>query len=244
MSEVRYMISDAADKLGMEAHVLRYWEEELELEVPRNEMGHRYYTEEWLDTFRQIRLLKKQGYQLRAIKMLIHNPNQHKPEPFILDLEKNLLAFADSEEEASSTVLTKVTAHGGPVPSPFDVKLEQFQTMMTNIVKNALAENNKALGQAVSEHVGERVLKEMNYLMREREEQEEARFRKLDETLRSRQKALKPQRERRFGRKRQEKSLENIQKTQQMQQEKEQKASSESVLKKASKVLLSSWEEA
>ena len=24
----------------VEAHVLRYWEEELELEIPRNEMGH------------------------------------------------------------------------------------------------------------------------------------------------------------------------------------------------------------
>ena len=38
MEEVRYMISDAANLLHVESHVLRYWEEELELEVPRNEM--------------------------------------------------------------------------------------------------------------------------------------------------------------------------------------------------------------
>ena len=31
-------------------------------------------------------------------------------------------------------------------------KLEQFQLMMNDIVRNAIAENNQALGQAVSEH--------------------------------------------------------------------------------------------
>ena len=33
------MISDAAAMMHVESHVLRYWEEELELDVPRNEMG-------------------------------------------------------------------------------------------------------------------------------------------------------------------------------------------------------------
>ena len=42
----RYLISEAARLTGVEAHVLRFWEEELKLEIPRNEQGHRYYTEE------------------------------------------------------------------------------------------------------------------------------------------------------------------------------------------------------
>ena len=45
MDEVHYLISDASKKVDVEAHVLRYWEEELELDIPRNEMGHRYYTD-------------------------------------------------------------------------------------------------------------------------------------------------------------------------------------------------------
>ena len=40
MEKVRYMISDAAALAGVETHVLRYWEEELDLTIPRNEMGH------------------------------------------------------------------------------------------------------------------------------------------------------------------------------------------------------------
>ena len=41
-----YLISDASRLVQVESHVLRYWEEELQLPVKRNEMGHRYYTEE------------------------------------------------------------------------------------------------------------------------------------------------------------------------------------------------------
>lgn len=39
MQEVRYMISDTARKVDVEAHVLRIWEEELEIPIARNEMG-------------------------------------------------------------------------------------------------------------------------------------------------------------------------------------------------------------
>ena len=46
MEKVRYMISDASSMVNVESHVLRYWEDELELNIPRNEMGHRYYTQE------------------------------------------------------------------------------------------------------------------------------------------------------------------------------------------------------
>ena len=68
MAEIHYLISDASKKVDVESHVLRYWEEELELEIPRNEMGHRYYTEFHIRLFRQIKELKEKGYQLKAIK--------------------------------------------------------------------------------------------------------------------------------------------------------------------------------
>ena len=55
MSETRYMISDMAKKVDVEAHVLRYWEEELDIGVSRTELGHRYYTEEDIRLFRKIK---------------------------------------------------------------------------------------------------------------------------------------------------------------------------------------------
>ena len=69
--ERRYMISDASKMVDVESHVLRYWEEELEIEVPRNEMGHRYYTDYYINLFKSIKDLKDQGFLLKAIKMLM-----------------------------------------------------------------------------------------------------------------------------------------------------------------------------
>ena len=71
MDTKRYMISDAARLVDVEAHVLRYWEDELELPISRNEMGHRYYTEDNIQMFHRIKDLKEQGYQLKAIKVLL-----------------------------------------------------------------------------------------------------------------------------------------------------------------------------
>ena len=50
----------------------------------------------------------------------------------------------------------------------------------------ALRNNNEYQAKEISDRVGDKVVKEMNYLMRENEEQLEAHFRKLDEALRHR----------------------------------------------------------
>lgn len=175
MEKVRYMISDAATLVNVESHVLRYWEEELELTIPRNEMGHRYYTKENIDDFMKIKELKEKGYQLKAIRMIIHNGN------------KEYLLQEEQQEHS------QLLYHGPLVMTPKEGeksvldntdRMAQFTELMTEIVGKAIAANNEQLSKHISEEVGEQVIKEMNYLMREREEAEEERFRKLDEAIR------------------------------------------------------------
>ncbi len=81
------LISDAAKEVRVESHVLRYWEEELHLPIKRNELGHRYYTEDDVERFKQIKGMKERGLQLKAIKMILKDgkldlllPGEHKPE--------------------------------------------------------------------------------------------------------------------------------------------------------------------
>ena len=71
MGEVHYMISEAAKRVNVETHVLRYWEEELFLTIGRTEMGHRYYTEDDVQLFQCIKELKEQGLLLKDLKNLI-----------------------------------------------------------------------------------------------------------------------------------------------------------------------------
>lgn len=70
-----YYISEASKLVQVEAHVLRYWEDELSLAIGRNEMGHRCYTKEDIERFQQIRYLKEQGLQLKAIRLFLHGDN-------------------------------------------------------------------------------------------------------------------------------------------------------------------------
>lgn len=175
MEKVRYMISDAATLVNVESHVLRYWEEELELAIPRNEMGHRYYTKENIDDFMKIKELKEKGYQLKAIRMIIHNGNKEYLMPEETFEESQVLyrgPLMMSPKEDEKNVLDNTD------------RMAQFTDLMTEIVEKAIAANNEQLSKSISEEVGEQVIKEMNYLMREREEAEEERFRRLDEAIR------------------------------------------------------------
>ena len=65
MSETHYLISDASKKVDVESHVLRYWEEELEMDITRNEKGHLYYTDFHIRLFKQIKEIKEKGYQIK-----------------------------------------------------------------------------------------------------------------------------------------------------------------------------------
>lgn len=172
VENIRYMISDAAGLVNVESHVLRYWEDELELDIPRNEMGHRYYTEENINEFRRIREWKEQGYQLKAIRMLVQEERISK-----MAGTKTTSQLATGERLHKDEAADKLTQNA--------IKLEQFQNMMTGIVRNALEENNYALGREVGSQVEDKVIKEMNYLMRVQDEAEEERFRRLDAAIRT-----------------------------------------------------------
>lgn len=75
VKEKSYLINEAAKEVHVESHVLRYWEEELELPIMRNEQGHRIYSQEDVDKFIKIKALKDQGLQLKAVKAVLDKKN-------------------------------------------------------------------------------------------------------------------------------------------------------------------------
>ena len=184
MNQTRYSISDASKQAAVEPHVLRYWEEELELPIPRNAMGHRYYREQELDTIRGIKKLKEQGFQLKAIKMIL--PNIKKVEELPPDTRNRLCDELNErvmeQEKGGLVVHTELNLNS---KEPNQDKMQQFQSIMTQIIQNAMEENNKALSKRVSEEVTTSVVKEVDYQFRMREEREEEHYRKIDEAIRS-----------------------------------------------------------
>ena len=194
MEKVRYMISDAAAMAGVESHVLRYWEEELDLTIPRNEMGHRYYTRENIQEFQKIKQLKEQGYQLKAIRFILHNGPMDKPDGMNAMMQPKTETEKHDASNAAPSVpvgqttsnLQAATSSQVPPSDPLSAeeRMAQFRELMSDIVGRAIAQNNEELSLNIGQEVRETVLKEMNYLFREQEEAQEERYKKLDAAIR------------------------------------------------------------
>ncbi len=200
MEKVRYMISDAARILALEQHVLRYWEDELQLDIPRNEMGHRYYTDENIKELMRIKELRSQGYQLKAIRMYLKKERQ------IARKEKENSAFPEDVDGFVTLTTAKELGISPETAGELDeasrdgarIKLEQFKVLMSEIIAEAMKDNNEIL----TTHVEERILKEMNYLMQEHYQMEQDYYKKLDEAIRGSIRKKKQEKKKLFAKKR------------------------------------------
>ena len=208
--EQTLFISDAAKKVHVEAHVLRYWEEELELPIKRNELGHRYYTEEDVKRFQEIRELKERGLQLKAIRLILKNGKLDRlADGENTQAEKAVSAAKTAEkmpadaQHGQKTVevlktAEKVTGEVEPIKTTSVVgeesgeeKAARLQWLLKQLFREVLQENNEVMCREVRESI----LKEMDYQFRMQEEREDEReaaqikrdeehFRRVDELLR------------------------------------------------------------
>ncbi len=172
-AEKTYLISDAAKRVQVESHVLRYWEEELKLPIKRNEMGHRYYTEDDIRRFQEVRDLKEQGLQLKAIRNVLMREEQEGMKRHVVMVNKG--EFMPVPEESR------------------EAKSLRLQQLLQNMIAEAVRSNNREM----CDDIKESILKELDYQFRQQEEREEERdgqqikrqeeyYRQLDELLRVR----------------------------------------------------------
>lgn len=221
MEQTYFLISDAAKQVRVESHVLRYWEEELGLPIKRNELGHRFYTEEDIARFVSIKNLKEKGLQLKAIKMVLQdessfdkgitggedkngaknhkdessNEKRHIKEETHLE-EKN--AEERGTEEKGKKIISVITKAGIENESKTD-KVLRMQMLLRQMIAEAVRNNNEEL----CENLRDSIVKELDYQFRTFEEREDERasvrdkkeeehYQKVDELLRG---CLKPKKE-------------------------------------------------
>ncbi|QQY80661.1 MerR-like DNA binding protein [Keratinibaculum paraultunense] len=114
-----YSISEAAEITDYPPHVLRYYEKEFELEIPRNESNHRYYTYKEIELFQYIKSLQEQGFSNKQIKLIMNSPE--------------LLLTSDNNEIA----LTTIDSHSkiDPVQLAKDISLNLYTEIFDEITK-------------------------------------------------------------------------------------------------------------
>ena len=73
-TEREFTISEVSELTGYPAHVIRYYEKEFELEIPRNSANHRYYTYKELEIYNYIKALQEKGFSNKQIKLIMSSP--------------------------------------------------------------------------------------------------------------------------------------------------------------------------
>lgn len=190
-----YQVSEAAEVLETEVYTLRYWENQLGLEVPRNASGHRYYEETQIVMFRNVKRLKDAGFGLRQIKAMgermgavaaLSDEKLQELRDRIAGLEaEQELVFARKEvQECSSVTETRVV-----VQEENGDNVRLLQEGMTKWLSELLQKNNENLTRKIEDGVSERMARELRFLFRQQEEKEEERYRRLDRTIREYQQA-------------------------------------------------------
>lgn len=209
-----YYISEAAKKVQVENHVLRYWEEELQLPIKRNEMGHRYYTEQDVQQLQEIKALKEQGLQLKAIRMVLFRaPESQVPDDStekrrdkLMEMVKERMEEKTKEKEemllnrphkyvvalsddAKDTVIKEQQNTDADMEK--SQKAARLQYLLQHMITDAVRTANRELCTEVKDSI----LKELDYQFRMQEErdeehwkQQEEHYRKIDEMIRERHK--------------------------------------------------------
>lgn len=195
MAKEMYLINEAAKEVHVEAHVLRYWEEELELPIKRNPQGHRIYTQEDIDKFIKIKSLKEKGLQLKAVKtFLSDNPFAQKQLTKIsktsmdnAESDHNETRYEDNSHHKKNMIeiksiksVMKPKNEVSEVKATTEEQTQRLQYLFQKLVKEAVAENNEEminrLVERLSESIKGDVCKELDYQFRLFEERDEERI--------------------------------------------------------------------
>lgn len=77
----RYSITELSECLNITDHALRFYEKEFGLKIPKDSRGRRFYTTELANVMYQIKDMRDQGLELKAIRKILEDEHIIKVSP-------------------------------------------------------------------------------------------------------------------------------------------------------------------
>ena len=152
MEEKIYSVSEAVRLVGVESHVLRYWEEELKIPIRRYSQGHRLYSERDIELFGKVREWRQKGLQLKAIRLLL---NKEDVAEEAVDFDRQVKTIAYDEQGINEQGIDEQEAQSYEIVSTEDTKenLEKFMLILKQMMKEVTEEQDRRLEQMISDAV-------------------------------------------------------------------------------------------
>ena len=135
--DYEYTISEVSEITGYAAHVLRYYEKEFEIDIPRNNSNHRYFTYKEVELIQYIKSLQDKGFGNKQIKMIISSP-----EIMLNNNEETALADVDSDSYFDTYQIAKEISM---------VLEEDFFERLSDSINQGTANNIKVIEELKNE---------------------------------------------------------------------------------------------
>lgn len=129
--DYEYTISEVAEITGYAPHVLRYYEKEFEIDIPRNNSNHRYFTYKEVELIQYIKALQDKGFGNKQIKLIISSP-----EIMLSNQEETGLSPVDSDSYFDTYQIAKEISM---------VLEEDFFERLSNSINEGTANNIRVI---------------------------------------------------------------------------------------------------
>ncbi|KNY26675.1 MerR family transcriptional regulator [Pseudobacteroides cellulosolvens] len=71
----RYSITELSQYLNVTDHTLRFYEKEFQIKVPKDDRGRRYYNTDLANIMYQIKTMRDEGLEIKAIRKILQRDN-------------------------------------------------------------------------------------------------------------------------------------------------------------------------
>lgn len=153
MKDDRYTLKEVCEKTNYKPSVIRYYEKEFKINIPRDSSGRRYFTDKELDQYLFIKKLQQKGYT---------NPQIKKA------MEIGIDALPEIAVSSTDSLVTQAQGFGVDVISYMD---EKFNELTANISQLNQAVSGQERDQLISENMRLKMeLKQKSYELAEAKE--------------------------------------------------------------------------
>lgn len=126
----KYSITELSESLNITDHALRFYEKEFGFNIPKDSRGRRFYTTEYANLMYQIKAMRDQGLELKAIRKILEDENIiHIGDNSTSDNADNLPAVVTSHANQMSTAELTII-----IEALTSIKDQLFNSLSTEIL--------------------------------------------------------------------------------------------------------------
>ncbi|OPX43230.1 MerR family regulatory protein [Ruminiclostridium hungatei] len=141
----RYSITELSEALNITDHALRFYEKEFGLRIPKDSRGRRFYTPQLANVMYQIKDMRDQGLELKAIRKILEDQNiiQESAVPPLFNP-----AVPISEDNLPAVIAAQVSQLGG---KELSVIMDALNSMKEQFFENISTELSSTKEQITKE---------------------------------------------------------------------------------------------